>query len=181
MGAMLAGGAEQGQLRLCESVHGVQMLSAAASSWSTAITSQDSRTSSVCGAGAGDTGRDVCLIADGQNHAIRVLDLLTRRVTTLAGGAGVDGAADGAGSEARFAYPVALAARSLSSLEVYIADMYNSRVRRMVLTVSSGADGAAVRGVRNSLVARFLPSRPQGDPAGRRAIMISSRRYDPTS
>ena len=94
------------------------------------------------GAGADDTGRDVCLIADGQNHAIRVLDLLTRRVTTLAGEAGVDGAVDGAGSEARFAYPVALAARSLSSLEVYIADMYNSRVRRMVLTVSSGADGA---------------------------------------
>lgn len=75
-------------------------------------------------------------VADTGNQAIRVIDLATTRVTTLAGTAGVpsrdgvNGTTDGIGTDARFYSPRAVAADGAGHL--YVADTFNHVVRRIV-------------------------------------------------
>jgi len=67
------------------------------------------------------------LVADTRNHTIRRITP-DGEVTTLAGAEGVPGSADGAGAEARFNLPAALALDSATGL-VYVADSGNNAVR----------------------------------------------------
>lgn len=77
------------------------------------------------GVAIGTGGRIV--VADRDNHAIRVVDG-QGRVTTLAGGAGI-GNADGPALEARFFEPVSIDATADGTL--YVADVRNGRIRRI--------------------------------------------------
>ncbi len=76
-------------------------------------------------------------VADGQNGVIRRVELDTGVVTTYAGAPGMWGGADGALSQATFAFPTALAWDPAGSL--FVGDMYSRVVRRIaagrVLTI----------------------------------------------
>jgi hypothetical protein len=81
----------------------------------------------------------LCLVADGNNNRVRAIDLETMRVSTIAG-ASASGYSDGNGRHggaAAFHYPSALATSQDSSspsspfVVVWVADMYNSVVRRL--------------------------------------------------
>ena len=82
----------------------------------------------------------VVLVADGSNNRIRLLDLVSMTVDTLAG-TGAAGLLDGRAYESRFSFPSALAAQAGF---VYVTDTYNMVLRRisletrMVTTVASG-------------------------------------------
>jgi len=99
------------------------------------------------------SGNDItlCLIADGNNRRIRMLDLTGTAplsVYTLAG-TGAAGAADGRGSVASFNFPSALTALPVSNV-VWVADMYNSVVRRLQLEMpahGNGGNGIGIAGV----------------------------------
>lgn len=67
-------------------------------------------------------------VADTQNLTIRKITL-AGVVTTLAGSPGLAGIADGAGSAARFEYPVAVALDPAGNL--YVADLWADSVRRI--------------------------------------------------
>jgi sugar lactone lactonase YvrE len=67
-------------------------------------------------------------LADSGNNTIRVITP-AGVVTTLAGTAGVRGAADGAGTAATFAFPTAVAVDS--SGDVYVADTGNATIRKV--------------------------------------------------
>jgi hypothetical protein len=68
-------------------------------------------------------------VADSENHAIRVVDLATSAVTTLAGDpTDYAGFADGAGASARFMQPFAIA---LVGTTLFVADRGNSAIRRV--------------------------------------------------
>ncbi len=65
-------------------------------------------------------------VADSDNNTIRKVTP-AGVVTTLAGVAGYDGTNDGAGSAARFSYPIGLAVDNMGN--VYVADSYNNTIR----------------------------------------------------
>ena len=67
-------------------------------------------------------------VGDGMNDAIRKVTP-AGVVTTLAGLAGSPGSADGAGSAARFYYPLGVALDAAGN--VYVADEYNNMIRRV--------------------------------------------------
>ena len=88
-------------------------------------------------------------VADGSNHAIRVVNTVTKEVTTLAGGSGdddgsEDGTTDGTGTNALFNYPWGLA---ISGTNLYVADRYNTAIRvvntetKEVTTLAGGIFG----------------------------------------
>ena len=81
-------------------------------------------------------------VADFYNHTIRKVTP-SGVVTTLAGTAGVEGSADGTGSEARFYYPNGVAVDS--SGNVYVADYINQTIRKVtpegVVTTLAGSAG----------------------------------------
>lgn len=76
--------------------------------------------------------RGSLVVSDHQNQLIRLVNLSTHAVTTIAGqldpfnGGGM---ADGAGSAAQFSFPAGLAADSAGN--VYIADMGNGAIRKL--------------------------------------------------
>lgn len=72
------------------------------------------------------------LVADSDNHTVRRIDLPSGSVTTLAGGAGLRGAADGTGTVARFAFPRGVALSADSSFAL-VADSDNHLIRRIDL------------------------------------------------
>ena len=72
------------------------------------------------------------IVADAQNHAIRRI-APDGMVTTVAGGNG-EGARDGPGEHAQFAWPTDVAVHADGS--IYVADSRNGRIRKI------GADGA---------------------------------------
>jgi len=69
-------------------------------------------------------------VADTSSHTIRIMTPVGTNwvVTTLAGLAGTDGSADGAGSEARFYNPKGVAVDSAGN--VYVADTWNNTIRK---------------------------------------------------
>jgi sugar lactone lactonase YvrE len=77
-------------------------------------------------------------VADTHNSTIRKVDISTGEVTTLAGGIGQPGVADGALGDARFNQPEGLAL-DLGGQELYVADTANRRIRRIDLTTGTVA------------------------------------------
>ena len=114
-----------------------------------------------------DSGGNV-YVADYFNHTIRKISP-AGAVSTLAGLAGIEGYADGAGSAARFSYPNGVAVDNASN--VYVADLYNHAIRKITPggVVSTLAGLAGSHGNANGLgsVARFyFPSGVAVDIAG---------------
>lgn len=67
-------------------------------------------------------------IADSENNVIRLLDLTTGSIQTIAGAPGEAGDVDGAGADARFYYPSSFAIDE-ASRELFVADSNNHKVR----------------------------------------------------
>ena len=67
-------------------------------------------------------------VTDTNNHTIRKITS-TRQVTTIAGTPNADGSADGIGPEARFNFPLGIAADSSGNL--YLSDNQNHRIRKI--------------------------------------------------
>lgn len=82
-------------------------------------------------------------VTDSLNHAIRVINLATRRVTTLAGFAGLSGSTDGIGSGARFSSPSGI---NTDGINVFVADTGNHVIRRIVIAT---AQVTTIAGTRN--------------------------------
>ncbi len=106
--------------------------------------------------------------ADGGDHTVRKVTT-TGIVTTLAGGSGLGGSADGTGTNARFVYPFALATDAAGN--VYVTDTGNHNVRKITPggVTTTVAGGAGITGSLDGTgtAARF--SFPQGiavDAAG---------------
>ncbi len=83
-------------------------------------------------------------VADTNNHTIRKIVSATGVVTTLAGTAGVFGSADGTGGAARFKYPYSVAVDAAGN--VYVADMDNHTIRKIVPTTGTVTTVAGVAG-----------------------------------
>lgn len=101
-------------------------------------------------AGIATTASGMVYIADTGNHSIRAVQT-PGAVSTLAGGAGQQGSADGTGSQANFAYPYGVSVDGSGRL--YVADGNNNTIRvvtagGVVATlagtagISGSADGA---------------------------------------
>jgi sugar lactone lactonase YvrE len=89
-----------------------------------------------------DANRPLMYVADSANQLIRVINLVTGDVTTIAGRVGVEGAADGPALEATFNKPSGLA---LQGNALFITEANNLTIRRLelgtrqVLTVAGKA------------------------------------------
>lgn len=99
------------------------------------------------------------LVADTGNHTIRRIDLASGLVTTVAGLAGLPGASDGVGLEARFYHPYSLTL-SQDGTFALVADTGNHTLRQLDLEtgqVSTLAGQAGISGERDGvgLEARF--------------------------
>jgi hypothetical protein len=79
-------------------------------------------------------------VTDSNNHTIRKITS-AGTVSTLAGGAGISGVADGTGSAARFSSPRGIAVNSAG--DIYVADTGNQTIRKVtpagVVTTLAGA------------------------------------------
>ena len=105
--------------------------------------------------GVAADGRGNLYVADSRNHRIRRIVLATGAVSTLAG-SGERGALDGAAREASFNNPLGVAADSAGN--VYVADTYNSLIRRIDGTTGqvstlAGRPGTPQGGLRDGLAA----------------------------
>ncbi len=100
-------------------------------------------------------------VADHDNHAIRRITP-TGVVSTLAGMAGQQGSADGAGSAARFYYPTGIASDGSGNL--YVADSGNHTIRKVtpagLVNTLAGSPGQQGSADGSGSAARFY------DPAG---------------
>ncbi|MBT0662945.1 hypothetical protein KI809_01425 [Geobacter pelophilus] len=84
-------------------------------------------------------------VADSFNNTIRKVVIATGEVTTLAGSAGASGSIDGTSSAARFNFPKGI---TTDGTNLYVADMSNQTVRKIVITSGevttlAGSAGAA--------------------------------------
>ena len=108
-------------------------------------------------------------VADTLNHTIRKITP-AGAVTTLAGSAGQSGAADGAGSAARFYYPEGVAVDGAGN--VYVADWGNYTIRKITsagaVTTLAGSAGQSGTDDGTGTAARFdYPTGVAVDSAGR--------------
>ncbi len=85
-----------------------------------------------------DAKGTIMYVADTGNHVIRAIDMYTRAVTRLAGGAGAGAGAfaDATGTAAGFNQPAGLAVDA-SAVFMYVADSLNHRIRKV--TIATGA------------------------------------------
>jgi sugar lactone lactonase YvrE len=70
-------------------------------------------------------------VADTYNHVIRQIVISTKEVTTFAGTAGNPGSTDGPGATASFALPSSI---TFDGANLYVADTFNSTIRKIVLS-----------------------------------------------
>ena len=70
-------------------------------------------------------------VTDTASHTVRLLDLTTLALTTIAGNPLVAGAADGSGSAAAFNTPFGISSNGAGLL--YVSDSNNNTVRRVTL------------------------------------------------
>ncbi len=70
-------------------------------------------------------------VTDSYNHTIRKIVIATGAVTTIAGSAGVSGAADGTGNAARFNIPLGI---TTDGTNLYVADYTNNTIRQIVIS-----------------------------------------------
>jgi DNA-binding beta-propeller fold protein YncE len=86
------------------------------------------------------------VVADSGNQTIRLIDVTTANVTTLAGTPGATGTTDDTGALARFRTPLGVAVDQLSGT-IYVADSLNQTIRQVtqagVVTTLAGVPGAA--------------------------------------
>jgi sugar lactone lactonase YvrE len=102
-------------------------------------------------------------VAEGVNRTIRKIVIETGVVSTLAGTAGMDGSADGAGPAARFYFPDGIASDGSGNL--YVADAGNNTIRKIVIAtgvVSTLAGTAQMTGSADGIGAAARFSWPEG-------------------
>jgi sugar lactone lactonase YvrE len=87
-------------------------------------------------------------VADQGNSTIRRIALSTGIVSTIAGSAGTQGATDGVGSRATFRLPSGIAIDG--SVNLYVADTYNSTIRKVVLATGATTTVAGAAGMPGS-------------------------------
>jgi sugar lactone lactonase YvrE len=80
------------------------------------------------------TDSSILYVADRHNHAVRMVNLTTRAVSTLAG-SGSSGSADGFGTSATLSYPGGIAL-SHNDTFLYICDSDNGRIRMINLATT---------------------------------------------
>lgn len=85
----------------------------------------------------------VLIIADQKNHAIRMVDTDTGKVTTIAGLPGVSGVDDGVGEKARFNAPEGI---ETDGQYLYIADTGNHAIRKLDVSTFNVTTLAGKRG-----------------------------------
>jgi len=73
-------------------------------------------------------GMNLLYVTDADNHTLRIIDLNSGQVTTVAGSAPIPGGKDGVGSAARFNKPLAVAVDPNGI--AYVADSQNNNIRR---------------------------------------------------
>ena len=86
-------------------------------------------------------------VADLFNSTIRKIEIATGVVTTLAGSAGMTGSADGIGAAARFNMPGGV---TTDGKNVYVADIFNHTIRKIVIATGAVTTLAGSAGVPGS-------------------------------
>ena len=92
-------------------------------------------------------GAGTLYVADSQNQTIRQIDLATATVSTIAGTAGQTGGADGNGAAARFNTPTSIV---VTGGALYIGDLNNHTVRKLVLATAAVTTFAGTAGAKGS-------------------------------
>jgi hypothetical protein len=92
-------------------------------------------------------------VADMNNHKVRKIVISSGVVTTLAG-SGASGAADGTGTAATFSFPAGV---TTDGTNVYVADMNNHKVRKIVIFLRRCHDSCRLGKCQAMLAARGLP------------------------
>jgi hypothetical protein len=87
-------------------------------------------------------------VTESLNHTVRRISLVSGMVTTLAGQAGTSGSADGTGILARFNAPQGL---TTDGVNLYIADMNNNSIRKIVIATGAVTTLAGTAGQSGSL------------------------------
>jgi len=121
------------------------------------------------GLAADDSGN--LFLAEGENMTIRKIVLATAEVTTLAGASLMRGSQDGIGAQARFSYPMGIAADGVGNL--FVSDARNHHIRKIVIATAQvttfAGDVMGFSGNVDSVggAARFtIPSQLAADGAG---------------
>ena len=123
-----------------------------------------------CPMGVASDGLDNLFVTDGCNHTLRKVVIATGFVSTFAGSLPKPGSADGIGGDARFHGPQGLASDSQGNL--FVADMYNNAIRRVVVATGAvhtlaGVAGYSGSGDGTGAAARFYnPYAVASDGAG---------------
>src|SRR4030042_2271999 len=73
-------------------------------------------------------------VTDSENHTIRKIVISSGTVTTLAGSAASSGSTDGTGTAARFFHPDGI---TNDGANLYVADTYNSTIRKIIISTSA--------------------------------------------
>ena len=97
--------------------------------------------------GLASDGNGTLYVADAQNQTIRKIDLATATVSTIAGTAQQGGSTDGTGAAARFNTPTSLA---IGGGALYIADLNNHTVRKLVIATGAVTTLAGTAGAKGS-------------------------------
>lgn len=86
-------------------------------------------------------------VADTGNNSIRKIVIATGVVTTIAGSSGISGSNDGTGSTARFTGPWGI---TLSGPYLFVVDLYNSTIRKIVISTGVVSTIAGSPGIQGS-------------------------------
>ncbi len=101
-------------------------------------------------------------VTDTYNYTIRQIVIANGEVTTLAGRAGILGSSDGIGPAARFNGPQGI---TTDGTNLYVADMYNHTIRKIVIStgqVTTLAGSAGLSGSANGTGSAARFNGPQG-------------------